>query len=50
MAKEVRFSKEYELRDLIYQGVSETLQQANLTYQLKIKQRKEKYLNHSLIK
>ena len=34
---EVRFSKEYELRDLIYQGVSETLQQVNLTYQPKNK-------------
>lgn len=35
---EVRFSKEYELRDLIFNGVSEALQQVNLTYQAKNKQ------------
>lgn len=35
---EVRFSKEYELRDLIYNGIQETLQQTNLTYQVKNKQ------------
>jgi len=34
---EVRFSKEYELRDLIFEGVQDTLQQANLTYQVKNK-------------
>ncbi|MEG0452980.1 MAG: DNA mismatch repair endonuclease MutL [Coprobacillus sp.] len=35
---EVRFSKEYELRDLIYNGVSDALQQIDLTYQVKNKQ------------
>lgn len=35
---EVRFSKEYELRDLIYNGVSETLRQVDLTYEAKNKQ------------
>lgn len=35
---EVRFSKEYELRDLIYNGVSDTLKQVNLTYQAKNKE------------
>ena len=35
---EVRFSKEYELRDLIFEGVSETLKQVNLTYQVKNKE------------
>ena len=35
---EVRFSKEYELRELIYNGVSNALQQVNLTYQVKNKQ------------
>ena len=34
---EVRFSKEYELRDLILQGVSDVLSQVNLTYQVKNK-------------
>ena len=35
---EVRFSKEYELRDLIYNGVLDALQQVDLTYQVKNKQ------------
>lgn len=35
---EVRFSKEYELRDMIFEGVSEALKQVNLTYQVKNKQ------------
>ena len=35
---EVRFSKEYELRDLIYNGVSDALRQVDLTYQVKNKQ------------
>lgn len=35
---EVRFSKEYELRDLIYNGVCETLKKVDLTYQAKNKQ------------
>lgn len=35
---EVRFSKEYELRDLIYTGVSNALGQVDLTYQVKNKQ------------
>lgn len=35
---EVRFSKEYELRDLIYNGVANALQEVNLTYQVKNKQ------------
>lgn len=34
---EVRFSKEYELRDLIYNGVSDALKQVDLTYQVKNK-------------
>ena len=34
---EVRFSKEHDLRDLIYNGVSDTLNQVNLTYQVKNK-------------
>ncbi len=32
---EVRFSKEYELRDLIMDGVSQALENVNLTYQVK---------------
>jgi len=32
---EVRFSKEYELRELIAKGVSEALESVNLTYQVK---------------
>jgi len=32
---EVRFSKEYELRDLIMDGVSQALEKVNLTYQVK---------------
>lgn len=32
---EVRFSKEYELRDLIVKGISEALESVNLTYQVK---------------
>lgn len=35
---EVRFSKEYELKELIFKGVQETLQKVNLTYQVKNKQ------------
>ncbi|MFR7592324.1 MAG: DNA mismatch repair endonuclease MutL [Longibaculum sp.] len=35
---EVRFSKEYELRDLIFNGVSDALKQVDLTYQVKNKQ------------
>ena len=35
---EVRFSKEYDLRDLIYNGVAEALNQIDLTYQVKNKQ------------
>ena len=35
---EVRFSKEYELKELILKGVQETLQKVNLTYQVKNKQ------------
>lgn len=35
---EVRFSKEYALKDLIFQGVSDVLKQINLTYQAKNKQ------------
>ena len=35
---EVRFSKEYELKELILKGVEETLQKVNLTYQVKNKQ------------
>ncbi len=35
---EVRFSKEYELRDLILNTVSHTLEQVDLTYQVKNKQ------------
>lgn len=35
---EVRFSKEYDLRELIYNGVSEALKQVNLTYQVKNKE------------
>lgn len=35
---EVRFSKENQLRDLIYNGVCEALQQVDLTYQVKNKQ------------
>ncbi|WP_028044697.1 DNA mismatch repair endonuclease MutL [Candidatus Stoquefichus massiliensis] len=34
---EVRFSKEYELRELIYNGVSDALAQIDLTYQAKNK-------------
>ena len=29
---EVRFSKEYKLKDLVYQGISDTLSKVNLTY------------------
>ena len=35
---EVRFSKEYELKDLIYDGVQKSLEKENLTYQVKNKQ------------
>lgn len=35
---EVRFSKEYELRNLIYDGVQEALHDVDLTYQVKNKQ------------
>lgn len=35
---EVRFSKEYELRDLIFNGVQDALQQVDLKYQVKNKQ------------
>lgn len=35
---EVRFSKEYDLRDLIFDGVQRALQNENLTYQVKNKQ------------
>lgn len=35
---EVRFSKEYELRDLIFNGVQVALQQVDLKYQVKNKQ------------
>ena len=35
---EVRFSKEYELRDLIFNGVQDALQQIDLKYQVKNKQ------------
>ena len=35
---EVRFSKEYELRDLIFEGVDNALKQVDLTYQAKNKQ------------
>lgn len=34
---EVRFSKEYELKELIYNGVSDALARVNLTYQAKNK-------------
>ncbi len=41
---EVRFSKETDLRDLIYNGVSDALSQVNLTYQVKNKvTEKEKF-------
>ncbi|MCD7839212.1 MAG: DNA mismatch repair endonuclease MutL [Erysipelotrichaceae bacterium] len=41
---EVRFSKEYELKTLIEQGVSDALKQVNLTYQQKNKEtEKETY-------
>lgn len=41
---EVRFSKEYDLRDLIYNGVADALNQVNLTYQVKNKvTEKEKF-------
>lgn len=35
---EVRFSKEYELKDLIFNGVTKALQNIDLTYQVKNKQ------------
>lgn len=35
---EVRFSKEYELKELIHNGVSDALQSVNLTYQVKNKE------------
>ncbi|MEG0366005.1 MAG: DNA mismatch repair endonuclease MutL, partial [Coprobacillus sp.] len=35
---EVRFSKEYDLKDLIYNGVGEALSHVDLTYQVKNKQ------------
>lgn len=41
---EVRFSKEHDLRDLIYNGVADALNQVNLTYQVKNKvTEKEKF-------
>lgn len=41
---EVRFSKEYELRDLIVEGVSKALESVDLTYQVKNKvTEKEKF-------
>ncbi|MEG0592090.1 MAG: DNA mismatch repair endonuclease MutL [Coprobacillus sp.] len=35
---EVRFSKEYDLKELIYNGVSDALREVDLTYQVKNKQ------------
>ena len=32
---EVKFSKEYELKQLIFDAVSKTLENVNLTYQVK---------------
>ena len=47
---EVRFSKEYELRDLIYNGVSETLRQVDLTYEAKNKQTERETFKTQLYK
>ena len=38
---EVRFSKEFELKDLIFNGVREALEQVNLTYQVKSQEKKD---------
>ena len=38
---EVRFSKEFELKDIIFNGVREALEQVNLTYQVKSQEKKD---------
>lgn len=45
---EVRFSKEYELKDLIYHGVNQALQQVDLTYQVKNKKTERETFKPSL--
>lgn len=39
---EVRFSKESKLKDLIYQGVSDSLSKVNLTYSVTVEEKKPK--------
>ena len=41
---EVRFSKEYKLKDLVYQGISDTLSKVNLTYSLPVTNNRPKFV------
>lgn len=41
---EVRFSKEYKLKDLVYQGISDTLSKVNLTYSLPVTNSRPKFV------
>lgn len=41
---EVRFSKEYKLKDLVYQGISDTLSKVNLTYSLQVTNSRPKFV------
>lgn len=41
---EVRFSKEYKLKDLVYQGISDTLSKVNLTYSPPVTNNRPKFV------
>lgn len=41
---EVRFSKEYKLKDLVYQGISDALSKVNLTYSLPVTNSRPKFV------
>lgn len=41
---EVRFSKEYKLKDLVYQGISDTLSKVNLTYSPSVTNNRPKFV------
>lgn len=41
---EVRFSKEYKLKDLVYQGISDTLSKVNLTYSPSVTNSRPKFV------